>query len=178
MFELKIKVKRLNPDIPLPKVIKKGDWVDLFSAETVKFAAPRVIKGKIVEFDCKRIALGVAMKLPDGCTGYILPRSSTPDTYGIEMRNSQAVMDNSYSGNKDEWRFSARAVRETTIYGPHYAEDGSFQPGSKICQFCIQLNQKATIWQKLRWLFSNGIKIVEVDDLDSEDRGGFGTTGK
>lgn len=50
--------------------------------------------------------------------------------------------------------------------------------GDRICQFRIQLSQKATVWQKLRWLFSSGIKFVKVDDLGGTDRGGFGSTGK
>ena len=33
------------------------------------------------------------------------------------------------------------------------------------------------IWQKLKWFLSSGIKIVEVDNLDTTDRGGIGSTG-
>ena len=34
------------------------------------------------------------------------------------------------------------------------------------------------MWQKLKWLFTSGIEIIEVDDLPvKEDRGGFSTTG-
>jgi dUTPase len=36
----------------------------------------------------------------------------------------------------------------------------------------------APFWVKLKWLFTNGIEIIYVDNLDSEDRGGFGSTGK
>jgi hypothetical protein len=31
---------------------------------------------------------------------------------------------------------------------------------------------------KLKWMFDNKIEFIEVDDLMSTDRGGFGTTGK
>ena len=80
--------------------------------------------------------------------------------------NSEGVIDNSYCGDEDEWRFPAIAFRDTTI-----------NKGERICQFRIQLSQKATIWQKLRWLFSNKIELVSVDKLESINRGGFGTTG-
>ena len=57
-------------------------------------------------------------------------------------------------------------MRETTI-----------EAGDRICQFRIQLSQKATFWQKLKWLFSSGIELVEVDNLNNKSRGGFGSTG-
>ena len=49
--------------------------------------------------------------------------------------------------------------------------------GDRICQFRIQLSQKATIWQKIKWLFSSGIELVQVDNLRDENRGGMGSTG-
>ncbi len=73
----------------------------------------------------------------------------------------------SYSGNNDEWGFPAYFTRRAILH-----------KGDRICQFRIQLSQKATVWQKLRWLFSSGIKFVKVDDLGGTDRGGFGSTGK
>ena len=57
-------------------------------------------------------------------------------------------------------------MRETTI-----------EAGDRICQFRIQLSQKATMWQKIKWLLSSGIELVEVDDLGDDNRGGFGTSG-
>lgn len=72
----------------------------------------------------------------------------------------------SYCGNNDEWHFPAIAFRDTMILDGH-----------RICQFRIQLSQKATLWQKIKWFLSSGVKIVEVESLDGTDRGGFGTTG-
>ena len=56
-------------------------------------------------------------------------------------------------------------------------ETVSIKKGDRICQFRIQLSQKATFWQKLKWLFSSGIELVEVDSLNNKSRGGFGSTG-
>ena len=72
----------------------------------------------------------------------------------------------SYRGNKDEWKFPAVAIKDTTI-----------KKGTRICQFRIQLSQKATIWQKIKWLFSNKIELVQVDNLSDNNRGGIGSTG-
>jgi dUTPase len=49
--------------------------------------------------------------------------------------------------------------------------------GDRVAQFRIQLSQRASIWQKLKWLFTSEIEFVQVKHLGNEDRGGFGSTG-
>lgn len=176
-MKLKIKVKRINKNLPLPEVISKGDWIDLRASETVTLKAPQagVLKKRVVggqeipfrdvTFDTKLIKLGVAMELPKGFEAYVDPRSSTPKLK-IFQTNSQAIIDSSFNGNSDEWRYWMTALGETTI-----------NEGDRICQFRIQLSQKATFWQKLKWLFSSGVKIVEVDELSDSNRDGIGSTG-
>ncbi len=56
-------------------------------------------------------------------------------------------------------------------------DDIEIKKGERLFQFRIQLSQKATMWQKLRWLFASGIKLVRVNELGHHDRGGHGTTG-
>lgn len=177
-MKLKIKVRKLSMFLDLPKVTKKGDWIDLRASKNVIMHAPQAgtlkrhkVDGKEeshrnVEFDFKLIPLGVAMQLPKGFEAVVLARSSTPSKFGVMTANSEGVIDNSYCGNNDEWKYPVIALRDTTI-----------KEGERICQFRIQLSQKATFWQKLKWLFSSGVKIVEVGSLSGADRGGFGTTG-
>lgn len=177
-MKLKIKVFRINHLIELPKVIKKGEYVDLRAADTIVMNAPQAgilkkhkvngeeVSHRDVSFDFKLIPLGVAMELPKGFEAVVLPRSSTYKNFGIIQANSMGIIDNSYNSETDEWKFPAIALKDTTIV-----------EGNRICQFRIQLSQKATIWQKIKWLFSNGIKIEEVDYLSNKDRGGFGSTG-
>lgn len=177
-MKLKIKVKRLNKNISLPHIIEKGDWIDLKAAETVVLEAPQSgtlktttidgvkVSHRDVTFDNKLIKLGVAIQLPKGFEAVLLPRSSTYIKFGVIAGNSEGIIDQSYCGDKDEWKFSAIALENVII-----------EEGDKICQFRIQPSQKATMWQKLKWLLSSGIKIVEVESLSSHSRGGFGTTG-
>lgn len=177
-MKLKIKVRRIDTDIEFPKIIRKGDWIDLRSAENIVLQAPQAgtlkrntINGveyshRDVTFSSALIRLGIAMQLPKGFEAVMLPRSSTFKAYGVILANSQGVIDNSYCGNLDEWRFHAIALREATIV-----------KGDRICQFRIQLSQKATFWQKLKWFLNTGIKIVEVNNLNSCNRGGIGSTG-
>lgn len=177
-MKIKIKVKRLNKDIKLPQVIDKGEWIDLRASETITIHAPQAgtlkkhkVEGKEVShrdvnFNVKLIPLGVAIKLPEGFEAVVCPRSSTAKKFGIIQANSIGIIDNSYSGDNDEWKFPAISLRDTTI-----------EKGKRICQFRIQPSQKATFWQKLKWVFSSGVEIVEVESLNMMDRGGFGTTG-
>ena len=155
-MKLKIKVKTFAGQVP-PEIIDKGDWIDLKSNE--EYVADKE--------EYKLLKLGVAMKLPDGFEAIVAPRSSTFKTWGILLANSMGIIDNSYSGNNDEWRFPAWFTRKTIIH-----------KGDRICQFRIQLSQKATVWQKIKWFLSNGIKIERVEKLNAINRGGIGSTGK
>ena len=76
------------------------------------------------------------------------------------------MIDQTYCGDNDEWKFPAIAYRDTLI-----------PERDRICQFEIRLSQKATFWQKLKWLFSSGIEIIEVESLEGTNRNGFGSTG-
>lgn len=163
----------------LPKIIKKGDWIDLYTTEDVYIKGPtsgvrqrKMEKGittttRPVTFNNVLIPLNVAMKLPEGFEAMALPRSSTFNTFGVMLANSEGVIDNSYHGNEDQWKFNAVAFRDTFI-----------PAGTAICQFRIQLSQKATFLQKLKWLFSNKIELKLVETLKGTNRGGFGTTNK
>lgn len=175
---MKIKVKIITPGC-MPVVTEKGDWIDLRAAETVHMKAPQAgvrkrkrsvggeqVSTRDVKFDYQLIRLGVAMKLPKGFEAVVNPRSSTMGNYRIISANSQGVIDNTYCGNEDEWRFPAIAMEDTTIWQSH-----------RICQFKIQPSQNATVWQKLKWLFSSKIKFEVVEDLGGSNRGGFGTSG-
>lgn len=157
-MRLKIKIKRCN-DVPIPKVIECGDWIDLVAAENVHINH----KGGYTEF-----SLGIAMQLPDGYEAILAPRSSTPKKFGIIIPNSFGVIDSSYKGNKDDWKMIAYCIRQGGTDIPY---------GERVAQFRIQLSQKATVWQKIKWLFSSGIEFVEVNDLENESRGGIGMTG-
>ena len=140
---LVIKVKYFDSEIKPLKKISVGDWIDLRSAESVKLEA-----GEIAI-----IRLGVGMILPDGYEALVLPRSSTPRKFGIVCANSMGVIDNSYSGDSDEWKFPAVALRDTEI-----------KKGDRICQFRIVKNQPS-------------IKFQTVDRLNEISRGGIGSTG-
>lgn len=172
-MKLKIKVKALT-DGCIPTIVANGDWIDLRASEDVVLNGPySSVKSKKggestrkVVFPVTYIPLGVAIKLPKGFEAIVAPRSSTNAKFNILQRNSIGVIDETYSGDNDQWMMPALTTGEAKI-----------NKGDRICQFRIQLSQKATVWQKLKWLFSNGVEIVVVESLNSTNRGGLGSSG-
>ena len=164
---MKIKVKMWDNQ-GIPAILKHGDWIDLRANEDVDFVIPKT-NGSDLNLEAyvfKYVPLGVAMRLPEGFEAHVLPRSSTFKNFKVLQTNSMGIIDSSYCGNNDQWHFPCLALRDTKI-----------KKGDRICQFRIQLSQKATLWQKLKWLFSSKIELEIVDDLENEDRGGLGSTG-
>lgn len=139
-----IKIKYFDDEIEKIEKIDKGDWIDLRSAETVEL--------KYGEF--KLIKLGIGMILPAGYEAHVVPRSSTFKNFGIIQTNHCGIIDESYCGDNDQWRFPAFALRDTVIH-----------KNDRICQFRIVKKQPE-------------IEFRTVENLADTDRGGFGSTGK
>ena len=141
--KLAVKIKYHTDILPIEKH-DKGDWIDLRAAEDIEMKAG----------DYRLISLGVSMKLPEGYEAHILPRSSTFKNWGIIQANHMGVIDNSYSGTNDIWRYPAIALRDTKI-----------NKNDRICQFRIMEKQPKSLY------------FDTVDELDDVDRGGFGSSG-
>lgn len=135
---------KYHADIHPIEKTDKGDWIDLRAAEDV------TLKGG--EF--KLISLGVSMKLPDGYEALVIPRSSTFKHWGILQTNHCGLIDNSYCGDNDVWKFPALATRDVVI-----------EKNSRICQFRVQKKM-------------DEVTFSVVDTLGGSDRGGFGSSGK
>jgi dUTP pyrophosphatase len=144
-MEKRIKIRYFSNEMErLTYIDGKSDWIDLRAAEDV------VMK----QGEFKLIPLGVAMELPNGYEAHLVPRSSTFKNYGIIQTNHMGVIDETYCGDNDQWRFPAYALRDTEIHA-----------GDRICQFRIMEHQPS-------------IRFEEVESLENQDRGGFGSTGR
>ena len=142
---MKIKIKYFTDKIDkLEYIDGKSDWIDLRAAADINLS-----KGEFY-----LIPLGVAMEIPEGYEAHIVPRSSTFKNYGIIQTNGIGIIDNSYSGDNDQWFMPVYATRDEYII-----------ENSRIAQFRIFENQPMIIFD-------------EVDHLNDKDRGGFGSTGK
>lgn len=144
MEQVTLKIKYLNEDVKrLEYIDGKSDWIDLRAAERVEMKAG----------DFKLIHLGVAIELPEGYEAHIVPRSSTFKNFGILQANSMGIIDETYCGPNDWYRFPALAMRDTVI-----------EVNDRICQFRIEKHQPELVFK-------------EVEELTGMDRGGFGSTG-
>ena len=168
-----VKVHEITPGSHF-SFYKKGEWIDLKAAETITLHSPQTgtqyerdgKKFRDVTFESTLIPLGFSMALPKGFEAILATRSGTYKKYKVIQANAPGIIDESYSGTNDEWKFSVIALGDCTI-----------NAGDRICQFRIQPSQKAKWWQKLRWLFTSKIEFIWVDKLNDKDRGGFGSTG-
>lgn len=142
---MKVKIKYFDGAEKIEK-IKVGDWIDLKANENVK----------VGYMESALIRLGVAMELPKGYEAHIVPRSSTFKKWGVIQTNHMGIIDNSYSGNDDEWMMPVFSFRNGGSY---------IEKGDRICQFRIVKNQES-------------IEFEEVEFLENPNRNGFGSTGK
>ena len=115
------------------------------------------VNDEIVEFkagEFKLVSLGISMRLPEGYEAHIAPRSSTFKNYGLIQTNSIGIIDNSYSSDKDIYKWPAFATRDTVVH-----------VNDRICQFRIEKKMPK-------------IKFETVEILGNKNRGGIGSTGR
>ena len=144
---MQIRVQRLDPDLPLPKQQQADDaGFDLHARDDVELAAGG---GRAI------VPTGLAVAIPPGYGGFVLPRSGLALKHGITCLNAPGLIDPQYRG---ELKVLLVNTDPTTPYTVHR--------GDRIAQLVIQA-VAAVDW-------------VEVDELDStaRDTYGFGSTGR
>ena len=150
-MEIKIKY---HADIEPLKYIggEKSDWIDLRAGETVF----------IPEGEYRLISLGVSMQLPEGYEAHVVPRSSTFKNFGVLQTNHMGVIDESYCGDNDIWRFPAYCVEGKDLIDGRVGT--IIKKNDRICQFRIMKKQPGFTFEEVEW-------------LGNADRGGIGSTG-
>jgi dUTP pyrophosphatase len=143
---IEIPLVRLDPDLPVPAYARSGDaGADLCAREDVTLAAGG---GRAV------VPTGLAIAIPPGHAGFVLPRSGLALKHGVTVLNSPGLID---AGYRDELRVVLVNTDPTTPYEIHR--------GDRIAQLVIQRVEACTF----------GV----VDALEGENRGGgFGHTGR
>lgn len=137
-----IYIKYHSEDLTKVEINPKGNFLDLRAGETVELKA-----GDYYEID-----LGISVKLPEGCWGQLVPRSSLFKKHGLLQTNSFGVIDTSYCGDGDHWKMPVYATRDTKI-----------EFNERIAQFRIVRDVP--------------FALFVAETLDGVDRGGFGSTG-
>lgn len=143
---VQIAVHQLDTGLPLPIVAHAGDaGVDLYSRQDVDIdpAGGRVF-----------VSTGIAIAIPDGYVGLVVPRSGLAIKHGVTLVNTPGVIDSGYRG---ELRVVMINTDPTIPY--------SVKRGDRVAQLLIQRSEIVT------WIL--------VDELDGNDRGGgFGHSGR
>jgi len=138
-------VKRIDPDLPLPAYAHQGDaGLDLFSAVDVS-----VMPGERV-----LVPTGIALAIPVGCAGFVLPRSGAALKRGLGLANSPGLIDSAYRGEV-----------KVIVVNLDRHEPIVITRGEKIAQLVVQRVEQCS--------------LREVGVLDDTVRGesGFGSTG-
>ncbi len=143
---LAVQVVRLDPDLPLPDYAHPADaGIDLRAAidATVAPAGGRAL-----------VPTGIAIALPPGHGGFVLPRSGNALNHGVTMANSPGLIDAAYRGEIKVIVLNTDPVKPFVI-----------RRGDRIAQLVVQRVERIS-WQV-------------VDALDGENRGGgFGHSGR
>jgi dUTP pyrophosphatase len=139
-----VAIRRLRPEAVLPQQAYEGDaGVDLAACEeTVLEPGARAV-----------IATGLAVEIPDGYAGFVLPRSGLAARHGIGIVNSPGLIDSGYRGE----------IRVVLLNSDPEAVF-VVEPGMRIAQLVI-----APV---------GSVRLVEVDELATSERGarGFGSS--
>lgn len=144
--EVDIPVVRLDRDLPLPAYAHPGDaGIDLVAREDAMVVAGG---GRAL------VPTGIALALPRGHAGFVLPRSGLALKHGVTVVNSPGLIDCAYRGE-------IKVVLLNT--DPHV--DYEVRRGDRIAQLVVQ-RVSEIVWH-------------EVESLDGDDRGGgFGHSGR
>ena len=144
---MEVSVVRLDPELPLPAYANPGDaGLDLRARED---ALLRAGGGRAL------VPTGIAVAIPEGCAGFVQPRSGLALRYGVTCLNTPGLID---AGYRDELK--------VILVNTDPAHDYQVHRGDRIAQLVLQRVEHAT--------------FVEVANLDESTRGkpGFGSTGR
>ena len=109
-----------------------------------------IVESKSVAY----VPVNVALKLPRGHFVLLVARSSLHKR-GLVLANGIGIGDEDFSGETDEYKAALYNLTDTPV---------QIEKGERLAQMMV------LPFDRVEW--------EEVDSLDTESRGGFGTTGK
>jgi dUTP pyrophosphatase len=142
---VRLAIKRIDPELPAPAYAHVGDaGLDLRSTVNITLApGARAL-----------IPTGVAVAVPEGCAGFVLPRSGLAIKHGLGVVNAPGLIDSAYRGEIK------------AILVNHDPESPIvISRGDKIVQLVIQRVENCQI------------DVVAELDETVRGEGGFGSTG-
>ena len=152
---LPVSIVRLDPDLALPTYAHVGDaGLDLCAREDGHLAPAG---GRLL------MPTGIAIAIPPGYAGFVLPRSGLALKHGISVVNAPGLIDSAYRG---EIKVVLLNTDPTEAYRIHR--------GDRIAQLVLQRIEEVT------WIEVDSLADLNADaDSDGRDRGGgFGHSGR
>lgn len=143
---MKVPVKILDLDLGMPRYARVGDaGLDLLAAEDVELAPG----------ERAAVPTGIAVAIPQGCAGFVLPRSGRALKEGLGLANAPGLIDSGYRGE----------IKVIVVnLDPRSPID--IKRGDKIAQLVIQRVES--------------IELEATQELPASERGegGFGSSGR
>ena len=143
---LAVDIVRLDPELPLPSYAHAGDaGLDLYAREdaTLRAGGHRAL-----------VPTGIAIAIPAGHCGLLMPRSGLALKHGISIVNAPGLIDAAYRGEI-----------KVVLVNTDHEHDYQIHRGDRVAQLVIQR------FDEVAWNV--------VDSLDGVDRGGgFGHSGR
>jgi dUTP pyrophosphatase len=143
---VRLAVRRLDPAARIPVRAHPGDaGLDLHALEAVSLQPG----------ERASVRTGIAIGLPPGHAGLVLPRSGLAARHGVALVNAPGLIDEGYRGE----------VR-VLLLNTDRAEPVRIDAGDRIAQLVVTPIP--------------AFEVVETDDLEATARGagGFGSTGR
>ncbi len=144
---MEVRVVRLDPGLALPRQQHADDaGYDLHARDSVTIPAGG---GRGV------VPTGLAIAIPPGYAGFVVPRSGLALTHGVTCLNTPGLIDPLYRGELKVLLVNTDPDRDYTV-----------SRGDRVAQLVLQ-RVETVDW-------------IEVDELDEtvRDRYGFGSTGR
>ncbi len=143
--EIELPIKKTNESVQLPKYAYSGDAaLDLPAAESLI----------LQPFERKLVSTGLAIAIPEGYAGLVIPRSGLAIKHGISIVNAPGLIDSGYRGE----------LKVILVnLDPHTPFE--IKTGDRIAQLMLV---KIPV-----------VKLDQVEELPSSERGesGFGSSG-
>lgn len=142
-----VSVQRLDPELPLPRQQHTDDaGYDLHARDEVVIAPNG---GRAL------VPTGLAIAIPSGYAGFVLPRSGLALEHGVTCLNAPGLIDSLYRGELKVLLVNTDPAEEFTVHR-----------GDRIAQLVIQKVEY------VEW------EAVESLDATTRDTFGFGSTGR
>lgn len=159
---LAVSIVRLDPDLALPTYAHPGDaGLDLCARDDGDLAAAG---GRLL------MPTGIAIAIPPGYAGFVLPRSGLALKHGISVVNAPGLIDSAYRGEI-----------KVVLLNTDPAEAYHVHRGDRVAQLVIQRVEEVR-WEEVESLA--GLAGLDGDGDgdrggDHRDRGGgFGHSGR